>query len=572
MKRSRYVLFIILVFVVLGAVTLASLFLGSLSRTPSVLSGSHLEIPLAGEIEEWASPTWLDTLFLGRTPLSVHDIWWNLRKARGDRRIQAVLLRLNPLLCDWAKVNELREAVLDFRRSGKKVYAYIEEAPEFDKEYFLATACDRVILHPLGWLGINGMGGSYLFYKKALDKLGIQVEVEQVEEFKTAYHAFTHEGFTPAHRLMTEAILRDRFEGYAAAVAKARNKSEAEVKAWIDKGFFHAEEALLAGLVDGLMFEDELRAALGEKEGAPRRLRHEDYARVRPDSLGLNRGRRVALIYAMGMILPGESLSDRMIGGQTLSRWIKRAREDRSVAAVILRVDSPGGSAVASDSIWREVALTKKVKPVVVSMSDLAGSGGYWISMGANKIVAQPQTLTGSIGVIFGKFNLKGLYDKLGIGSERLVIGEHADAFSTSRSFTPSEQEAVKKQILWIYDRFLDKAAEGRDKAKDEVDQAGRGRVWTGLQAKRLGLVDELGGLSKAVDLAKELAGISAFQDVSLDVWPRRASFWESLLGRRQAVMKPAPGSRFFKALAELEELLPRDRVLSLMPPTLFLR
>jgi len=566
MKRSRYVLIIILVFIVLGVVTLASFFLGSLSRTPSVPARAYLDIPLAGEIEEWSSPTWIDTLILGRTPLSVHDIWWNLRKARGDRRIQSVLLRLNVLLCDWAKVNEIREAVIDFRRSGKPVYAYIEEAPDFDKEYFLATACDRVILHPLGWLGVNGLSGSAMFLRGTLDKLGLQAEVEHVEEFKTAYNMFTEKGYTPSHRLMVESILGDLFETYVGAVAEAREKSEEEVRAWIDKGFFQADEALQAGLVDDLMFEDEALRLLAEASGSDRRVRHEDYARIKPESLGLNRGRKIALIYAMGTILSGESLNDGMIGSRTLGRWLRRAREDQNTAAVILRVDSPGGSAVASDSIWREIALTKKVKPVVVSMSDLAGSGGYWISMGANKIVAQPQTLTGSIGVVFGKFNLKGLYEKMGVSTERMVFGEHADAFSPFRSFTPEERAAIKKQILWIYDRFLTKAAEGRDTTKEEVDTIGKGRVWTGRQALDLGLVDETGGLSRAVALAKELAGISAYQDVRLDVWPRKTSLWGSFLGRRETGLRTAPRSRLLKSLADLERLLNGDRVLSLMP------
>ncbi|MBM3297266.1 MAG: signal peptide peptidase SppA [Candidatus Aminicenantes bacterium] len=566
MKRSRYVLIIVLVFVVLGAVTLASFFFSSLSRTPSVPLRAYLDIPLSGELVEWSSPTWVDTLILGRAPLSVHDIWWNLRKARSDRRVQAVLLRLNLLLCDWAKANELREAVLDFRRSGKKVYAYIEEAPDFDMEYYLASACDRVVLHPLGWLGVNGLGGATPFFKKTLDKLGIRFEVEQVEEFKTAYNMFTREGFTPAHRQMMESILEDLFEVYVAGVAEARGKSVAQVRGWVDKGFFQAEEALREGLVDELMFEDELLDSLSRTTGAVRRLRHEDYARIKPESLGLNRGPKVALIYAQGTILGGESLNERMIGSRTLSSQIRRAREDRNTAAVILRVDSPGGSAVASDSIWREIALTKKVKPVVVSMSDLAGSGGYWISMGAHKIVAQPQTLTGSIGVLFGKFDLQGLYDKLGVTSERLVFGEQADAFSSFRSFTPEERAAMKKQILWIYDRFLTKAAEGRDITKEEADSLGRGRVWTGRQALGLGLVDEMGGLATAVARAKELAGLSSYRDVRLDVWPRKTSFWGALFGRRETGLGAVPGSRLLKALAELESLLPRDRALSLMP------
>jgi protease-4 len=568
MKRSRYVLIIVLVFALLMAVTVVSFFITSFSQTPTVRVRSYLDIPLGGELVEWSSPNWYNTLFLGGPPLSVHDLWLNLKKARSDRRIQAVLLRLNLLLCDWAKVSELREAVLDFRRSGKKIIAYIEEAPDFNKEYYLATACDRIIMHPLGWLGIIGLGGHVPFYKKTLDKLGIQAEFEHVEEFKTAASQFTETGCTPAHKLMMDSIYRDLFDQYVQTVAQARKKSEEEIRRLIDKGFFQAEEALQAGLVDGLMFEDEL-PSLWDKEGELKaaKVSHQDYAKIKPEALGLNRGRKIALIYAQGTILGGESLNDQMIGSQTLSRLIRRAREDKSVEAVILRVDSPGGSAVASDSIWREMALTKKVKPVVVSMSDLAGSGGYWISMAAHKIVAQPQTLTGSIGVLAGKFNFQGLYQKIGFTSERIAYGAHADIFSTFRPFTPEEKALLKKQILWIYDRFLSKAAEGRNLTKDQVNKVGRGRVWTGHQARLNGLVDELGGLNRAIELAKELAGISAYQEVRLEVWPRKTSVWGSFFGRQETLLRSAQLPRqLTAALADLERLADHDHILSVMP------
>jgi protease-4 len=568
MKRSRYVLAIVLIFALLLAVTLISFFLTSFGQPPSVGARSYLDIPLGGDLVEWSSPNWLNTLFLGGPPLSVHDLWLNLKKARSDRRIQAVLLRLNLLLCDWAKVSEVRDAVLDFRRSGKKIFAYIEEAPDFDKEYYLATACDRIIMHPLGWLGINGLGGHVPFYKRTLDKLGIQAEFEHVEEFKTAASQYTETGFTPAHKLMMDSIYGDLFDQYVRTVAQARKKSEEEVRRLIDKGFFQAEEALQAGLVDGLMYEDEL-PTLWDKEGGLRasKVSQQDYAKIPPESLGLNRGRKIALIYAQGLILAGESLNDQMIGSQTLSRWIRRAREDKTVAAVVMRVDSPGGSAVASDSIWREMALTKKVKPVVVSMSDLAGSGGYWISMAAHKIVAQPQTLTGSVGVLVGKFNFQGLYQKIGMTSERIAYGAHADVFSTFRPFTPEEKALLKKQILWIYDRFLSKAAEGRNLTKEDVNKVGKGRVWTGHQARLNGLVDELGGLNRAIELAKELAGISAYQDVKLEVWPRKTSVWGSIFGRQETLLDPAHTPKeLAAALAGLERLMDNDRILSLMP------
>ena len=366
----------------------------------------------------------------------------------------------------------MREAVLDFRRSGKKVYALIEEAPDFDMEYFVATACDRIVLHPLGWLGINGLGGYVPFLKGALDKLGVRAEFEHVEEYKTAANMFTEKGFTPAHREEMGSYYGDLFAQYVAAAAKARGKTEAEFRALIDRGFFQGEQAKAAGLVDDCLYEDEVQALLRRDGRTISPVRFEDYTRVKPSSLGLETGvHAVALIYAVGTIMTGESLP-QIMGGATVARWIRTARTDPLVKAIVLRIDSPGGSSVGSDVIWREVALARKVKPVVVSMSDVAGSGGYWIAMSATKIVAEPQTLTGSIGVLAGKFSIDGLLAKLGVTADRLVFGEKADIFSPFRPFTADERKILKNEILWTYGQFLTRAAEGRGLTRD----AGRRR------------------------------------------------------------------------------------------------
>ncbi len=535
MNKRVPVLVLFLVLFVLAVAAAASYFFFQMGRPAvSVPAHAYLEIGLSGDIREIVPPDFFRDVVLGVRTLSVHDIWMNFRKAKADDRIDAVLLRLGMLSCDWAKCAELRDAVLDFRKSGKKVYAYIEEAPEFDKEYYLATACDRIVLHPMGWLGVNGIGGHVPFFKNALERLGIKAEFEHVEEYKTAYNQFTEPGFTPAHREMMESLYGDMFEQYVAAVAAARKKTPVEIRALIDRGSFQGPGALEAGLVDDLKYEDELQDMF--KSGGRRlaRITSDEYSQVSPAAAGLRPGRRVAVIYAVGPILSGESTPET-IGGATLARWIRQAREDRTVEAIVLRVDSPGGSAVASDVIWREVFLAKKEKPVVVSMSDVAGSGGYWISMAAHKIVAQPQTLTGSIGVLSGKFDLSGLYAKLGVTSERLVFGKEADVYSTFRPFSPEEKKALKEEIGSIYGQFLEKAAQGRGMTRADVDKVGRGRVWTGMQAKERGLVDELGGLSKAIELAKGLAGLRRDEEPQLVVWPKKKGFWSSIFGRRIA-------------------------------------
>lgn len=532
MRKSAYVGMIFLFFFLLaaaGAFFLVVMDIGGTAVDMPVRG--YLEVPLSGAVSEVAAPDSLSSLLLGARPLALHDLWMNLRKAKVDGRIQAVLLRLGLLQCDWAKANEMREAILDFRRSGKKVYAVIEEAPDFDMGYFVATACDRIILHPLGWLGINGIGGYVPFLKGALDKLGVRAEFEHVEEYKTAANMFTEKGFTPAHREEMESLYSDLFAQYVATAAKARGKTEAEFRALVDRGFFQGEKAKAAGLVDDCLYEDEVQALLRQDGRTPARVRFDDYTKVKPSSVGLETGRTVALIYAVGTIMTGESLP-QVMGGSTVARWIRTARNNGSVKAIVLRVDSPGGSSVGSDVIGREVALARKVKPVIVSMSDVAGSGGYWIAMAATRIVAQPQTLTGSIGVLAGKFSIDGLLGKLGVTSEKLVFGEKADIFSPFRPFTPNERKVLKEEILWTYEQFLSKAAEGRGLTRDEVDAVGKGRIWTGRQAKDRKLVDELGGLTMALGLAKKEAGIDADEEVRLDVWPRKRSFWQTFLSR----------------------------------------
>ncbi|MFQ5722606.1 MAG: signal peptide peptidase SppA, partial [Candidatus Aminicenantales bacterium] len=370
----------------------------------------------------------------------------------------------------------------------------------------------------------------------------------------TAYNIFTETGFTPAHKEMMESIYSNLFNYYLKTTAEARGKSVPTMRNLVDKAFFQGEEALKAGLVDKLLFEDQLAELLKENGRKLSRLTHRPSFWVKPSSL----------IYGQGLIHSGQSFYQTM-GSSTIAKWIKNARNDKSILGIVFRVDSPGGSAVASDTIWREVVLAKKEKPFVVSMSDVAGSGGYWVSMAAHKIVAQPQTLTGSIGVLAGKFNLAGFYKKLGITSEKLTYGQKADFFSSFRGFTGEERKILKNEILWIYDRFLAKAAQGRKMSMDEINKLGKGRVWTGSQAQKLGLVDEIGGLTKAINLTKKLAGIPAEEEVKLIVWPRKISLWQALFGRRLIRTKSELQPQFKEIISQLR-VLEKDNILAIMP------
>ncbi|MGD8537881.1 MAG: signal peptide peptidase SppA [Candidatus Aminicenantes bacterium] len=565
MKRGTYVLIIFLIFFVLILATIISFMYFELAKPVKIKPNTYLEIKLSGTVEERPIPDFLTTFFMGGEPLSMHDIWLNFHKAKADRNIKGILLRIGMLQCDWAKVSEIRDLVLDFKTTGKKTYAYIEEALDFDKEYYLATACDRIFLHPLGALIINGIGGHVPFFKGTLDKLGIEAEIEHVEEFKTAYNMFTEKGFTPSHKEMIESIYEDIFTTYVKKVAEARGKEEREVHTLLDKGYFHSENAEKLGLVDKLVYEDQLEDILKDKEKSVSRIDHRRYLKKKVSRSGLNRGKKIALIYGVGTIHSGESMRGQTMGSSTIARWLRRARKDKTIAAVVFRVDSPGGSAVASDVIGREVALTKKEKPIIVSMSDVAGSGGYWVSMDAHQIVAQPQTLTGSIGVIFGKLNLIKLYEKLGVTAEKVAYGKRADIFSTFRKLTPEERGLLKEEILWTYDRFTTKVAQGRHLTKEEVNDIGRGRVWTGQQAKEIGLVDEIGGLSTALRIAKERAGIPEDQSVRLIVRPKKTSLFESFFALSMARTKLFADKNLGKLIRALQ-ILEKERVLAIMP------
>lgn len=529
-RRTSYILIIILIFFILFTATFLSFMYMQFSRPPSVKAQSILEINLSGPVQEMVTPDFFSQV-LGFLPeLSLYDIWINFKKAEADSRIQSVLLNIGYIQCDWGKIEEIRQIILNFRKSGKKVFAYLKDSIDFDKEYYLAAACDEIIIHPLGTLGINGIGGHIPFFKNTLNKIGIEPEIEHIEEYKTAYNQFTETGFTPHHREMMESIYKSIFSRYVETLAECRGKSKEEMQRLIDKGLFTAEEALKAGLIDKILFTDQLEDQLKEKAEKLHKVEHQTYLKIKPTALGLNRGEKIALIYGIGPIHSGESALNTM-GSATLTKWFQKARKDKNIKAVVFRVDSPGGSALASDVIWREVTLTKQEKPVIVSMSDVAGSGGYWVSMAANKIVAHPQTLTGSIGVISGKFNLVELYEKVGITHEKLIFGEKADMFSSFRKLRPEEKSLLREQILWIYEKFLTKVSESRNLSKEEVHKIGRGRVWTGAQAKENGLIDELGGLDKAIKIAKEQAGISDSEEVQLEIFPKKISFWQMLFG-----------------------------------------
>ncbi|MDE2640432.1 MAG: signal peptide peptidase SppA, partial [Chloroflexota bacterium] len=463
---------------------------------------------------------------LGGPQTTLASVVGTLRMAAADDRIRAVVLAPSPQPLQWGMVQELRGAVAAFRESGKRIVAYLEYGGS--QPYYLAAACDEVFLAPTSTLDLVGVAWYELFARGALDKIGAYPDMLHAGDFKTAANIYTEQTFTPEHREMTEALTRDFFDQLALGVARGRRMLIGDVRALIDDGPFLPGDALARGLVDGLLYEDELLERLAEGDEPVERLSLADYRRVDPASLGLGAGPRLAVVHVVGAIVHGASAGGTA-GAATLMEAVRAAREDEDVEAIVVRINSPGGGAIASDLIWREIVLAGEEKPVVASMSDLAASGGYYVAMPADVIVAQPGTLTGSIGVVGGKLALGGAFDKLGVAVEEVSAGRMAGINSIVNPYSDPGRERVQQIIDAFYEEFLARAAEGRGMTRDAVHAVGQGRVWTGRQAHDLGLVDELGGMDAAVAAAKRLAGIDADREVTLVQYPRPRTFFETL-------------------------------------------
>jgi protease IV len=521
---------IVLVLIVLAvAVSAAGLVLMAalVGRQPQVSGNSTLVLRIGGDLQEMEPGGVIGQFF--EAPPTVRSLVDSLRKAKVDRRISSVVIRPAGAAALWGKVQELRDAITDFRSSGKTIIAYLEYGGE--QEFYLASACEKVFLMPSASLDLTGIASYELFLRGTLDKVGAFPDTLHIGQYKTASNTFTERTYTPAHLEMAQSLNADLYEQLIRGLADGRHKSETEIRALVDHGPFLPEDAIRAGLVDDVAYEDELDDKVKLGSGTARFVNEADYRRVSPTSLGLNRGPRIAVIYATGIIASGQSSYDspsgQVLGSDTMADYLRKARADSSIKAIVLRVDSPGGSAIASDVIWREVMLTRGVKPVIASMSDVAASGGYYIAMPAHVIVAEPATLTGSIGVVMLKFVIDGTLKKLGMNVEGVSNGKYAGLYSPVRAFTPEERTKVQEQMQATYDTFVEKAADGRNTTPERIDKVGQGRVWTGRQAKEIGLVDELGGLERALAVAKQRAKLPPDSEVEVVVYPGRKSIYE---------------------------------------------
>jgi len=540
MSKTRKIVLIISA-VVLGLVMIVvfgiAIVVSSLrGNRPSIQDNSVLTLRISGALPDYVPDDPFRRLF-GAQPQSLGSLLAQFRKAKVDKRISAVMLDIDMSEAGWAKSEEIRGAIQDFRSSGKPVYAYMEMS--LNKDYYIATACDKIFVPPPGELFTIGLAADVMFFRGSLDKLGVYPDVYQIGKYKSAGDTFTQKQMTDAHREYINSMLDDLFGRYVEGIAKARNKSVDEVKSLIDNAPYSATQAKDAGLIDGALYHDdvekELKKRLGYKEGDELHIaRGSDYKQISQESLGLNKGEKIAVVYAAGDIVSGKSSfggsGEETIGSDSLVRTINEARDDKGVKAIVLRIDSPGGSGLASDIIWRAVEAAKAKKPVVVSMGDVAASGGYYIACNANKIVAEPSTITGSIGVVGGKPVLKGFYDWIGVTNEYVMRGKNAGMFRETEKFNDSEQAKFKEFLNNTYEDFITKVGKGRNKDKDYINSIGQGRVWTGSQGKEKGLVDEYGGLDKAIEIAKQLANIPADKSIQRVIMPQPPTFFEQLM------------------------------------------
>jgi protease-4 len=573
-RRGLWIVILLIVFAVSISAMGMLLIFSAVGRAPQVSGNSALVLRIGGNLNEMDAGGVLGPFIEG--PPTVRAVVEMIRKAKTDKRITSIVVKPSGSAALWAKVQEVRDALADFRRSGKPVVAYLEYGGE--QEFYLATVCDKVFLMPTTTLDLTGMASYELFLRGTLDKIGAFPDSLHIGEYKTASNTLTEHTFTPAHREMAESLNTDMYEQLVRGIADGRKKSEADVKTLIDHGPFLPEDALRAGLIDDLAYEDEVDDKVKLGSGKLHYVDMNEYRQVSAASLGLNRGPRIAVIYATGLIASGKSTYDttggQVAGSETLVEYLRKARADSSVKAIVLRVDSPGGSAIASDVIWREVVLTKNQKPLIASMSDVAASGGYYIAMPAHAIVAEPATLTGSIGVVLTKFVIDGTLKKLGMNLEGVSQGKYANMYSPVRPFSPSERARMVENMQATYDAFVEKAAQGRNTTPERIDAIGQGRVWTGRQAKEIGLIDELGGLDRAVSLAKQRAKIAQDAEVELVIYPPKKSFYDLLrdpLGSadRAGTLASLLGfgnPRVLQALAAPLQVFRRGEPLALMP------
>jgi protease-4 len=513
--------------IVIGVFAIASL----RTKPSAIADGSTLILHLSGDAPE-TPPVDVSIPFLQpRAPVTVENIWSMLRHAAADPRIKAVVFEPSGATVGWAKMQEIRADLEQFRKSGKPLIAYLRTAST--RDYYMASACSKIYMAPVDQLDLKGVGLELMYFKNTLDKLGVHVDVEHVGKYKDYGDQFERTSMSPETNEVMSSLVDEYYADLVNTMAKGRGRTPAAIRAVIDDGPFLAKQAKATGLVDGLRYEDEvfgeLKTTLHQTE--LKKTSEHEYAEAPDNSAGTD---RIAFVVGEGSITRGDSeastlSTDNGLESEAFDKMLNRVANDKNIKGVIVRIDSPGGEVPASDDMWRAMNELHKKKPVVISMSDDAASGGYYMAMSGDTLVAYPGTITGSIGVVFGKANLHGLYDKLGITKDSVSRGRFARIESDYQSLTDVERAKLREDIDSDYEDFVGKVAVARKKPVSVIEPLAQGRVWLGDQAKANGLVDELGGLDRAIELIKAKSRIPAGNKVSLVLYPAKRSVFDLL-------------------------------------------
>lgn len=529
---------------------------------PAIADGSVLTLELRGGVPEHLATDFSFDWIESGPPPTVKGLRDALRRAAEDDRIAALAIECAGLGVGWAKAEEIRDAIVEFKESEKPVIAYMQVAGMLD--YYVATAADEVYLFPEGVLDVKGLRAEVGFYKDMFEKIGVQVEMERVGRYKNAVEPYSRSSMSDDFREVLNAMLDGILALFLQATSESRGMTAEAMRAALDEGPFLPDRAVELGLVDGVKYPDEVGDRLEELLDVEE---HEEtplgrYAASAGGGLQLPGGDQIAIVYGVGTIMRGESQNDPffgsvVMGSETIASTLKKLRDDETVKAVVLRIDSPGGDAIASDEMWRALKLLREEKPVVVSMSDVAASGGYYMAMGEDvPVVAYPGTITGSIGVYFGKINLGKLYEKIGLNTEILTRGKFAAIETETRGLTEEERTKLRESIEEVYRTFVQKVADARGASWEEIHEVAQGRVWMGGEALDRGLVDELGGLDRALEMAKLEAGLEADEEIRVTTHPAPKSFLQTLLQQNRMIFAPKLPveiklPRGFPALAE---------------------
>ncbi len=564
MRALRRALVVVLLVVVVGAVF-------RFLQRPNVPRGSVLVMELSGTYVEAPEPPLVARL-VGRAEGSLLAVLSELRKASRDERLSAVLLHVRALDVGWAKAQELRDAIAALRDAGRHPIAYLEgEGFAGNLEYYVASAAEEVYVAPGAHVPLVGLAAEFYFLGGLWEKLGVELEVEQVGEYKSTAEMLAGQKMSEPHREMANALL-DSIDGqFMRGIARSRSLSEQELRTVIASAPTQAEELLERRLVDGVRTRREILEARGD----PPVVEAEEYARVDASAVTGPPVATFALVYASGPVVTGRGTTSRtgspIMAADTVVEALEEAAENEEIDAILLRVDSPGGSPFASELIWQATRRAAERKPIVASFSDLAASGGYYVACGIGEVVAGPATLTGSIGAFVARPAFPEVLQRLGVGSEALLRGSHAEILLPGSRLSPDTRAWLRKDIEAVYKRFVERVAEGRDLDRSRVELVARGRVWTGEQAAALGLVDGLGGLRIASARAKEKLGHDPEAPVALVVYPRPRPLAEQIgdvlqgaLARAAAQALPLPAG--IARLAEWLGGLPPGRPL-LVPP-----